>query len=132
MKQLAFSTLFTRPLPVALLTIAGVMMPLAWTGGNGVAPAQAQTTQVAQSTLLMGTEADYIPFEFRYAAEPASGIVGFDIAVANAIADRLGFAITVQERPLRRIATGVAGGGVRFCHGRHYADPRAIAGGGFF
>ncbi|MBF2079332.1 MAG: hypothetical protein IGR76_12650 [Synechococcales cyanobacterium T60_A2020_003] len=46
---------------------------------------EAESSNVEQQTLTMGTEADYIPFAYRYASDPPSGIVGFDIAVAEQI-----------------------------------------------
>jgi ABC-type amino acid transport substrate-binding protein len=89
-------------------------MPLMFAGPQVIDSVYAQTNGIAQSTLVMGTEADYIPFEFRYASEPASDIVGFDIAVANAIADQLGFTIAVEERPFAKLIPGLQAGELDF------------------
>ena len=89
-------------------------MPLMFAGPQVIQSVYAQTNEVAQNTLVMGTEADYIPFEFRYASEPASGIVGFDIAVANAIADQIGFTLAVQERPFDELIPALQSGELDF------------------
>lgn len=69
-------------------TIPGLARPVA----PEVAP-----SPLSQRTLTMGTEADFIPFEYRFASDPPSGIVGFDIEVARSIARRLGFELRIQE-----------------------------------
>ena len=89
-------------------------MPLMVAASNAIAPALAQEHSVAQSNLLVGTEADYIPFEFRDPTSPESGIVGFDIALANIIADRLGFTISVQDRPFEELLPALQRGELDF------------------
>ncbi len=79
-----------------------------------MALAATQPELIAQSTLLVGTEADYIPFEYRYASESASDIIGFDIALANIIADRLGLTLTVQDRPFEELLPALQAGELDF------------------
>lgn len=73
---------------------------------------QAQTTQM--QTLTMGTEADYIPFEYRYASDPPSGIVGFDIDIANRLSERLGFTLTIEERNFDALLPALQAGELDF------------------
>lgn len=47
-----------------------------------------------KETLIMGTSADYPPFESR---NPQGEIVGFDIDLANYIADELGFELEIRD-----------------------------------
>jgi len=52
-------------------------------------------TPTAQKTLTMGTAADYPPFQFKL--ENSDQIQGFEIDLANAIAAKLGLAITLTD-----------------------------------
>ena len=47
--------------------------------------------------LIVGTSADYAPYEFHTTVNGKDKIVGFDISVANEIAKRLGVKLVVQE-----------------------------------
>ncbi|OIJ20334.1 ABC transporter substrate-binding protein [Anaerobacillus alkalidiazotrophicus] len=47
-------------------------------------------------TLVMGTSADYPPYEFIDTAV-SDEIIGFDIDIANYIADQLGFELEIQD-----------------------------------
>lgn len=54
---------------------------------------QTGCSEKKQQTLIMGTSADYPPFEFQQAGQ----IVGMDIDVAEAIAEELGAQIEIQN-----------------------------------
>lgn len=103
---------------VKVFRIAMTTMGLTLTLAPWPLPSFSQVTDLTPSlqaeTLVMGTEADYIPFEFRYAAEPESGIVGFDIEVAKAIADRLGFTLQIQEWDFDALLPAVQAGEIDF------------------
>ncbi len=58
-------------------------------GTGGEAP-------VEKVTLVMGTSADYPPYEYIDTAV-SEEIIGFDIDIANYIADRLGFELEVRD-----------------------------------
>jgi polar amino acid transport system substrate-binding protein len=111
---LTFLKLQFSLLNAAILTTAATVTPLVFMTSRSITPSYAQTSDVVQNTLLMGTEADYIPFGFRYASEPASNIIGFDIALANIIADRLGFNIVVQNRPFEELLPALQSGTLDF------------------
>ena len=48
-------------------------------------------------TLVMGTSADYAPFEFHTIIDGKDTIVGFDISLAQAIADDLGKELVIKD-----------------------------------
>lgn len=47
--------------------------------------------------LIVGTSADYAPYEFHSTATGKDKIVGFDIAIAQKIADKLGVKLVVKD-----------------------------------
>ena len=47
-----------------------------------------------KKVLTMATSADFAPFESR---EPSGKIIGFDIDLANAIADELGYKLEIKD-----------------------------------
>jgi len=64
-------------------------------GGNDADEAQTNDDQNEEKkTLIMGTSADYPPFESR---NPQGEIVGFDIELANYIADELGYELDIRD-----------------------------------
>lgn len=67
-----------------------------------------------QQTLLMGTEADYVPFEYRAPSERSSEFIGFDIDVANYIAQRLGFTLQIQELAFDQLFSALQSGELDF------------------
>lgn len=72
----------------ALQAVALVAGSLAWLG-SPVAVAQTRT-------LTMGTSPDYPPYEFYDISGGQEEIVGFDIDIANRIAEELGFELQVM------------------------------------
>ncbi|WP_448562417.1 transporter substrate-binding domain-containing protein [Trichothermofontia sp.] len=52
-------------------------------------------TPMHQKTLVMGTAADYPPFQFKL--EGSDEIQGFEIELANYLAAQLGFTVTVED-----------------------------------
>ncbi len=56
-------------------------------------PAAATTPK----TLKMGTQADYIPFEYREAATTTPELIGFDIDIAKYIVQKLGLTLQITE-----------------------------------
>ncbi|WP_017296998.1 transporter substrate-binding domain-containing protein [Nodosilinea nodulosa] len=103
-----FSMLYRRRWVCSALLAAGLAVGLAPLPGFG------QTPATPGAALTMGTEADYVPFAYQYAADPPSGIVGFDIEVAKAIAQRLGFEISLQERPFEDLLPALQSGELDF------------------
>ncbi|MBX6352632.1 MAG: transporter substrate-binding domain-containing protein [Thermoflavifilum sp.] len=67
-------------------------------GGNNTAATGNNTTAgAAEPTLIMATSADYKPYEFHDTSGGQDKIVGFDIDVANAIAQKLHFKFTIED-----------------------------------
>ncbi|WP_052128682.1 transporter substrate-binding domain-containing protein [Neosynechococcus sphagnicola] len=83
---------FARTLTTTLVTTLSLTLLASQSPAQSVVPA-APTTQ---PTLVMGTETDYIPFEYRDPELGANEIVGFDIEVAKYIAHKLGFDLQLQ------------------------------------
>lgn len=63
--------------------------------------------------LVMGTSADYPPFEYIDTAS-GSDIIGFDIEIANYIADYLGFEYTIENMDFNGLVEAVRTGRVDF------------------
>ena len=49
-----------------------------------------------EKVLVMGTSADYAPFEYIDTAK-SDDIIGFDIDLANALGEKLGYKIQVKD-----------------------------------
>ncbi|MDB9311633.1 transporter substrate-binding domain-containing protein [Spirulina sp. CS-785/01] len=62
-------------------------------------------------TLIMGTSADYPPYEFK---EQSGEIVGFDIDIAQAIAEELGFQLEIQDMDFNSLLPALEAGKVDF------------------
>lgn len=95
-------------LPVIGLTVALTTCTIP-SLARPVAP-EVAPSPLSQRTLTMGTEADFIPFEYRFASDPPSGIIGFDIEVARSIARRLGFELRIQEVDFEQLLSDLRSG----------------------
>lgn len=60
--------------------------------------------------LVIGTSADFPPYEFHIMQDGKDTIVGFDIALAQAIADKLGVELVIQDMNFDNILTDLAAG----------------------
>ena len=71
----------------------------------------ADTTQEDSSKLVLGTSADYAPFEFMYAdADGVMQYAGIDVSVAQYIADELGKELQVENMSFDYLLTSLAKG----------------------
>lgn len=70
------------------VAMMAVMMVLAACGKSG------EAEETGEKTLVMGTSADFAPFESRNAQ---GEIVGFDIELAEYIADQLGYELKIED-----------------------------------
>lgn len=81
-------------------------------------PAVAQTpapeSAAIPAKLVMGTSPDYEPYEFIEASKGSEEIVGFDIDLANEIADRLGFELEVQGMDFNGLIPALQAGRIDF------------------
>jgi len=74
------------------------------TGGN----AAEETGASEQTTLIMGTSADFAPYEYYDNDE----IVGIDVEVAQAIADKLGYELEIMDMDFSSILVALSTGKV--------------------
>ena len=80
-------------------------------GGNSQSDATNKLEQIKQSgKLVVGTSADYPPFEFHAMIDGKDEIVGFDIEIAKKIAEHLGVELEVQDMGFDAVLAGVGTG----------------------
>lgn len=70
----------------------------------------ARTESTATETVTMGTNAEFEPFEFR----DNDKIVGFDIEIANEIADSMGKKLVIEDMAFDSLITALSAGKVDF------------------
>ncbi|TLG72508.1 transporter substrate-binding domain-containing protein [Culicoidibacter larvae] len=79
----------------ALLLLASHMLTAC---GSSADAGQSKLDQIkASGQLVLGTSADYPPYEFHVIENGQDTIVGFDIAIAQAVADHLGVELVVKD-----------------------------------
>ncbi len=64
----------------------------------------------AKGELVVGTSADYPPYEFHTEIDGVDTIVGFDIAIAQAIADDLGVELKIVDMSFDNLLMSLANG----------------------
>jgi len=74
-----------------VLSVAVMILSI---GLIGCSDSSSENEENAQKTLVMGTSADFAPFESR---DTSGEIVGFDIDLANHIADELGYELEIKD-----------------------------------
>ncbi|OEH94516.1 transporter substrate-binding domain-containing protein [Bacillus solimangrovi] len=80
-----------------LVIFAGVLTACGASGNEeGQASNEKETTSKEKKVLVMGTSADYPPFEFVQTSQ-GEDIIGFDIDLANAIAEKLDYEIEIKD-----------------------------------
>ncbi|UTT41651.1 transporter substrate-binding domain-containing protein [Exiguobacterium aurantiacum] len=72
-----------------------------------------ETTGEEKMTLVMGTSADYFPYEF---VDTANGdeIVGFDIEIAETVTERLGYELKIEDMDFGSLLGALNAGRVDF------------------
>lgn len=98
------SVALTCVLSIGLLTACG-------TGDNE--EAEQAPSEEDKVTLVMGTSADYPPFEYIDTAA-GSDVIGFDIDIADYIADYLGFEYTIENMDFNGLVEAVRSSRVDF------------------
>jgi len=78
-------------------------LALAWTAGCGPKP--------PVDYLVMGTNAEFPPFEMRGGADN-SAVVGFDVTLAQAIAEEVGKPLKIKEMPFEELIPALVEGQV--------------------
>lgn len=121
----------------SLLLVAVLMFSLVLTacGGNG-ADVENGNNDEEVSTLqnimdngkiVLGTSADYPPFEFHAMIDGKDEIVGFDIEIAKYIADELGVELVIQDMDFDKLLGGLSTGMLDFVVAGMNPDPEREA-----
>lgn len=90
---------------IALLTVAVLALSLAACGNSGT-ETKSSAADESQDTLVMATNAAFPPYEYYEGDE----IVGIDAEIAQAIADKLGMKLEIQDMDFNSIITAVQTG----------------------
>ncbi|MCS7464677.1 ABC transporter substrate-binding protein [Paenibacillus doosanensis] len=100
------------------LVAAGCGQKPAAEPANANQPAAAQTAKLDQikkaGKIVVGTSADYPPYEFHKEVDKKDEIVGFDIEIAKAIAKDLGVNLEVKDMKFDGLLPALEAGNVDF------------------
>lgn len=101
------------------LLLAGIMCFTLAACGSGQTEQEGTETQTEQTTvdkikeagkIVVGTSADYPPYEYHTMINGEDKIVGFDIDLANAIAEKLGVEVEIQDMAFEGLLVSLAEG----------------------
>lgn len=100
-----------------ILVAAAAVFVLGACGGSSDKQGSKSETVTVESikkagTLKVGTSADFSPFEFHTMVDGKDQIVGADIDIAQAIADKLGVKMEVVDTDFDAVLSGLKGGNV--------------------
>lgn len=90
---------------IALLTVAVLALSLAACGSSGTED-KGSAANESKDTLIMATNAAFPPYEYY----EGDDIVGIDAEIAQAIADKLGMELEIQDMDFNSIITAVQTG----------------------
>ena len=110
-----------KKLSLLLVVVMILSLVLTACGGNGsgVQDENDNNDEVQQSSverikdsgqLILGTDADYPPFEFHALVDGKDTIVGFDIEIAKYIADELEVELVIQDMEFDKLLGGLSTG----------------------
>jgi polar amino acid transport system substrate-binding protein len=84
-------------------------------GSTSVAKAETKLDQIKKAgKIVVGTSADYPPYEFKKAVNGKDEIVGFDIEIAKEIAKDLGVKLEIQDMKFEGLLPALATGNIDF------------------
>ena len=72
--------------------------------------AAAETTKAEGGTLIMGTNAEFPPYEFR----DGDKIVGIDVEIAQAVAEKMGMTLEIEDMAFDAVIPSVTSGKIDF------------------
>ncbi|MDR2897986.1 MAG: transporter substrate-binding domain-containing protein [Spirochaetaceae bacterium] len=99
---------------VPLLAALLMVVPLA-AGGSKEKAAVSSLERIQQSgKIILGTSADYPPYEFHYLDNGQDTIVGFDVAIARQIASDLGVELEIKDMGFDGLLAALVSGNVDF------------------
>jgi ABC-type amino acid transport substrate-binding protein len=82
---------------IALLLALVTLLSLTACAGKEDAASSALDQIKQKGELVVGTSADYPPYEFHTEVDGKDTIVGFDMEIAQAIADKLGVSLKIVD-----------------------------------
>ncbi|MBQ7737691.1 MAG: transporter substrate-binding domain-containing protein [Oscillospiraceae bacterium] len=95
----------------ALLLVLALALSLTACGGKKEeSPVGAVEKIQAKGQLVVGTSADYPPYEFHTEIDGKDTIVGFDIAIAQAVADSMGVELKIVDMSFDNLLMSLANG----------------------
>lgn len=97
---------------LAALLSTVLLLSLAACGGTQEAGGETPTIDAIKEAgeLVLGTSADYPPYEFHTEIDGVDTIVGFDVAIAQYFADSLGVTLKVVDMPFESLLIGLGNG----------------------
>lgn len=108
---------------LALLMAAAMILSLAACGNKN--PDSNDDSNDKKTALILGTSADYAPFEFMYPDDKGElTYAGIDVSVAQYIADDMGLSLQVENMAFEYLLTSSGQGRLRHGAGRHGGHPR--------
>ena len=112
---------------IALLLALVTLLSLTACAGKEDAASSALDQIKQKGELVVGTSADYPPYEFHTEVDGKDTIVGFDMEIAQAIADKLGVEIQIVPGEWDGLFAGMdAGRYDMVCNGVEVTDERAL------
>ncbi len=98
-----------------LVGLVGLLLAIALVacGASNEDGASNGDTKESKETLVMGTSADYPPFEYIDSSK-GDDIIGFDVDIANYIADELGYTIEIKDMDFSGLITALSSERVDF------------------
>ena len=95
---------------------------------DGSTDADGSGDQEGSNTLVLGTSADYAPFEFMYADESGTmQYAGIDISAAQYIADEMGKELQIENMSFDYLLTSLAKGNYDIVMAAMEATPERLA-----
>ena len=93
---------------IALLLALVTLLSLTACAGKEDAASSALDQIKQKGELVVGTSADYPPYEFHAEVDGKDTIVGFDMEIAQAIADKLGVSLKIVDMSFDNLLMSLA------------------------
>ena len=104
--------MFKKIMSVFIIMVVGFSM-VACSGGGKATESKVEKIQKA-GKIILGTSADYPPYEFHKLVDGKDEIVGFDIEIAKAIADDLGVTLEIVDMKFEGLLPALATNNIDF------------------
>lgn len=109
-----------------IIMIITIVMSLSMLAGCGNGKGDKNSVEgiKAKGKLVMGTSADYPPYEFSVLEDGKEKIVGFDVALAKHIADELGVELEIKDMDFKNLIAALPSGKVDIVIAGMNPDPK--------